>query len=75
MATEDPTNSDDQVEGRIGKRIAELEEIQRELAKDIEESAGPEKEKNLLLYQATTDVIMQLRQAQENLEILKQRYQ
>lgn len=75
MATEDPTNSDDQVEGRIGKRIAELEEIQRELAKDIEESAGSEKEKNLLLYQATTDVIMQLRQAQENLEILKQRYQ
>ena len=74
MATEDPTNSDDQVEGRIGKRIAELEEIQRELAKDIEESAGSEKEKNLLLYQATTDVIMQLRQAQENLEILKQRY-
>ena len=75
MATEKSTTPDDQVEGRIGKRISELEEIQRELANDIEQSTGVEKEKNQHLYQATTDVILQLKQAQQTLETLKQRYQ
>jgi len=62
-------------EKKIAKRISELEEIERELLEDISRCVGNEKEKNILLHQATSDALFQLRQALQNLAILRKRYQ
>jgi hypothetical protein len=62
-----------QVEGRLLQKITDLEAVQHELEEETRNSTGVEKEKNLNLLIATSNLLTELKQAQSNIHDLIER--
>lgn len=61
----------DKLQGKVGnslgRQIADLENVTRDLQEDMKTSTGPEHEKNLALLNAAQMLLQQLKDAQTNI--------
>lgn len=63
-------NLQGKVGSSLGRQIADLEQITKELQQDLQTSTGAEREKNQALLSASQTLLQQLKDAQMNISRL-----
>jgi hypothetical protein len=63
-------NLQGKVGSSLGKQIADLEQVTKELQEDLKTSTGSERDKNLALLTASQTLLQQLKDAQINISRL-----